>query len=77
MTLAKELRLNIDQKQIKATFDQKTNSGPYTFISHNDGLFELETEMTSGKLERVKLLLKEDKITLQSSKGSLPLVRVK
>ena len=77
MTLAKELRLNIDQKQIKATFDQKTNNGSYTLISHNDGLFELETEMTPGKLERVKLLLKEDKITLQSSKGSLPLVRVK
>ena len=75
LTLAKEIRLTVNKDNIKATFDQKSTTGTFKLVSHKDGLFTLETEMTSGKKEQVKMLLKDAKLNLQTSQGSLPLVK--
>ena len=75
LTLAKEIRLTVDQDSIKATFDQKSTTGKLKLLSHKDGLFTLETEMNQGKKEQVKLLLKDNKLNLQTNQGSLPLVK--
>ena len=75
LSLAKEIRLSVNEDSLKATFDQKSSTGKYTLTAHKDGLFTLETEMSSGKTEQVKMLLKEGKLNLQTSQGSLPLIK--